>query len=291
MDFTLKINTVSIVGCGWFGLPLAKHLIEQGFKVCGSKRDAEAATQLANDGIKAFSLDLDNQKFNGETLDLVLAAKSDSEVRASFVSRLYTDALVINIPPSLKKQPGAYLERLGLLNRLISQHTYKRIIFISTTGVYPSTGEAMTESDAVAYSPASQTLLQAEALFLQLESTCVLRFSGLIGPARHPGRFLAGKTGLEGADAPVNLVHLDDCIAAVSCLLQSDEVSSIYNLTAPEHPSRREFYTQAAEYLSLEVPQFGEKPQVAKIIDGSKITRELGFNYQHNSPLGMLSQC
>ncbi len=287
----MKINSVSIVGCGWFGLPLAKRLVQQGFQVSGSKREREAAALLQNDGIRGFSLDLDNQRLNGELVNLEQLSVPNSELQQALIATLYTDAIVINIPPSLRKQPDAYLKRLTFLNELMSQHTYKRVIFISTTGVYPSTGESMTERDAAPHSASSEILLQAESLFLSEHPSCVLRFSGLIGPARHPGRFLAGKSELAGSNAPVNLVHLDDCIGAVLCMLTSEQVSSIYNLCAKEHPNRSDFYTQAAKYLSLELPKFGGESQVAKIIDGSKITNELGFHYQHNSPLDMLDKC
>ncbi|BAJ01637.1 SDR family oxidoreductase [Shewanella violacea] len=291
----MKINTVSIVGCGWFGLPLAKLLVKQGYQVSGSKRDKEAANKLKKEGIQGFSLDLDHHKFNGQCVEtdklFQNGVELTSELESEFKASLHTHALVINIPPSLRKQPNGYLKRLVYLKSLMADHVYQRVIFISTSGVYPATGQSMTEGDAVAHSPSSNILLQAESLFLQDYPTCVLRFSGLMGPARHPGRFLAGKTGLPGADAPVNLVHLDDCIGAVSCLLSKEPLSPIYNLCASAHPGRSDFYSQAAKCLSLVAPTFGEEVQVAKIIDGSKITKELGFNYRHNSPLDMLDKC
>ena len=282
---------MSIVGCGWFGFPLAKHLVKQGYQVSGSKRQGEAANALQVDGINGFSLDLDNQRFNEESVDTQSLKLLDSEVKANLIVALHTDAIVINIPPSLRKHPEAYLKRLGFLKSLMGEHLYKRVIFISTTGVYPATGESMTESDASPHSPSSEILLQAESLFSEDYPTCVLRFSGLIGSARHPGRFLAGKKDLPGPDAAVNLVHLDDCIGAVSCLLSSETISAVYNLCASGHPGRSAFYRRAAEHLSLEAPTFGIEPQVEKIIDGSKITKELGFHYRHDSPLDMLDKC
>lgn len=287
----MKINTVSIVGCGWFGLPLAKHLFSLGYQVSGSKRAREAADALGDDGIQGFTLDLDNQAFNGVVLDEQKLLALPSETKTRLMSALHTDAIVINIPPALRKKPDAYLKRLNFLALLMGKHRYKRVIFISTTGVYPSTGEVMAESDAVAHSPSSDILLQAEHIFVEKYAACVVRFSGLIGPGRHPGRFLARKTGVSGADLPVNLVHLDDCVDGVSYLLSQDKLSSVYNLCAPIHPTKKMFYTCAAEDLSLEAPQFDSEPQIAKVIDGSKISNELGYCYRHNSPLDMLSKC
>ncbi|MBW8182062.1 SDR family oxidoreductase [Shewanella nanhaiensis] len=271
----MKINTVSIVGCGWFGLPLAKALVKQGLAVSGSKRSAKDALALGLDNICGFVLDLDSTDGN----------------QAQLNAKLRTDAIIINIPPSIRKSPGAYIRRLKQLKHLIADHQYQKLIFISTTGVYPSSEKLVTEQDAQAHSEASEVLLQAESLFNQASNACVIRFAGLVGPARHPGRFLAGKTELAGADSPVNIVHLDDCVAAVACVLSSGKVSDTYNLCAPSHPTRKEFYTKMAQSLSLVEPEFGDTEQAGKVIDGSKISTELGFEYQHQDPMKISFTC
>lgn len=271
----MNIKTVSIVGCGWFGLPLARELIKQGFVVSGSKRTSLAASELNRENIIGFTLDLDHEGIDEQTL----------------ITHLHTDAIVINIPPEIRKSPDAYLQRLGLLKRIIANHQYRKLIFISTTGVYPTSQQLILEQDAQAHSSASEILLQAEGLFSGESNSCVIRFAGLVGPARHPGRFLAGKKDLAGADAPVNIVHLDDCISAVVCVLTSEKTAAIYNLCAAEHPTRKAFYSKAAQLLSLPEPEFGEVTQMAKVIDGSKITRDLKFDYQHKNPMSMLTDC
>ncbi len=300
----MKIKTVSIVGCGWFGFPLAKALVKQGYLVSGSKRSMEAAAALTLDGIAGFGLDLDNQQFNGVEFDHFLGKEDsltqehcegepglDTQTLTMLHQRLHTDAIIINIPPAMVKSPGAYLQRLSFLKRLMAQHKYMRIIFVSTTGVYPSSEKPVTESDATPHSPSSEVLLEAEKLFSELSNSCVIRFAGLVGPGRHPGRFLAGKHNLAGRMSPVNLVHLDDCIGAVSCLLAGRPLSSIYNICANQHPGREAFYSTAAKDLSLQPPTFSDESQVGKCIDGTKIVTELGFQYRYNDPLAMLCEC
>jgi len=39
-------KTISILGCGWLGLPLAQHLIERSFTVNGSTTTADKCAQL-----------------------------------------------------------------------------------------------------------------------------------------------------------------------------------------------------------------------------------------------------
>lgn len=286
----MKIKTVSIVGCGWFGLPLAEALVKQGYLVSGSKRSMEAAAALTHEGIAGFGLDLDKQQFNGSVVG-ECEPGSDESTLAMLHQRLHTHAIIINIPPAIVKSPGAYLQRLSFLKRLMAQHEYMRIIFVSTTGVYPSSEKPVTENDATPHSPSSEVLLEAEKLFSEQPNSCVIRFAGLVGPGRHPGRFLAGKQNLSGRESPVNLVHLDDCIGAVSCLLSGDSLSPVYNICANQHPGREAFYSAAAKDLSLEAPTFSEESQVGKSIDGTKISTELGFQYRYNDPLAMLCEC
>ncbi|WP_299807414.1 SDR family NAD(P)-dependent oxidoreductase [uncultured Shewanella sp.] len=297
------IKSVCIVGCGWFGFPLAKALVERGVKVCGSKRVQSESLLLKELGIDGFRLDLDN--------DAQLI-----QDKAEINEALAADCLVINIPPGLRKDPQAYLQRLAKFKQLITGHRYKKLIFVSTTGVYPQSDQMLTEHDASAHSEISDKLLQAEAMFQSLDNSVIVRFAGLVGPKRHPGRFLAGKTDLPNASGAVNLVHLNDCILAISALLFNETSNGIYNLCAPVHPTRQAFYTQAAIDLGLSAPQFvddglitdnsaeglitessaeGSVNNVAQVsgkqISSGRICTELNFEFQFNDPMDMLLAC
>ena len=61
------------------------------------------------------------------------------------------------------------------------------------------------------------------------------------------------------------------------------------NICAPAHPARNVFYPQMARLLGLEPPQFRNSLDSGKgkIIDGSRICNELGFEYQYPDPLVM----
>ncbi len=87
----------------------------------------------------------------------------------------------------------------------------------------------------------------------------------------------------------VNLVHLEDVIGAITLLLQAPKGGHIYNICALAHPARNVFYPQMARLLGLEPPQFRNSLDSGKgkIIDGSRICNELGFEYQYPDPLVM----
>ncbi|WP_250885952.1 SDR family NAD(P)-dependent oxidoreductase [Shewanella jiangmenensis] len=233
---------------------------------------------LSTLGIEAYLLDLDTDD-------------------AASPALLDADVLVINLPPGLRRGDSGYLERLSRL--IVAMKTApKRLIFISTTGVYPDLVQTMTESDACVHSPVAAVLLGAETLFAGLNTT-VVRFAGLVGPGRHPGRFFAGKTCVGGANMPVNLVHLADCIAAVQLLISAPDVEAVYNLCAPIHPDKKTFYTEAARLAGLPLPDFvaddladsaadAQDNKGGKTIDGSLICRVHGFEYRYCDPMALL---
>ena len=117
-------------------------------------------------------------------------------------------------------------------------------------------------------------------------SVDILRLAGLVGPGRHPDA-LPEKPPLMVKHG-VNLVHLEDVIGAITLLLQAPKGGYIYNICAPAHPARNVFYPQMARLLGLE-PQFRNSLDSGKgkIIDGSRICNELGFEYQYPDPLVM----
>ncbi|WP_372870449.1 SDR family NAD(P)-dependent oxidoreductase [Shewanella sp.] len=261
------IKSVSIIGCGWFGLPLAKKLLMAGLSVKGCKRTPEGVDEIRAMGVEAYRLDL----------------QEDAPVPESL---LQADCLIINLPPGIRRGDTDYLERLAKLKDALTTIP-KRLLFISTTGVYPDLPAVLDEGDASAHSPGAAILLGAEALFAGLNTT-VVRFAGLVGPGRHPGRFFAGRTDVSGGALPVNIVHLDDCLSAVQALIAAPSIGRCYNLCAPGHPSKQTFYTEAARSGGFALPQFAADNGNGKVIDGSLICRELGVHYRYADPLAML---
>ena len=60
------MTQISILGCGWLGLPLAKALLENGFLVKGSTTSVGKLSVLENLGIQAFQIELSETKIQGE---------------------------------------------------------------------------------------------------------------------------------------------------------------------------------------------------------------------------------
>ncbi len=258
--------TVSILGCGWYGTALAGSLINKWIKVKGSTTTADKLTLLAEAGIEPYLIDL---------------SPANETINPAFFE---CDVLWVCIPPKARTGNGAeYLNKIERLITLIKTHNIKQVVFISSTGVYGDSNTEVTELDAPnPDSESGKILLAAEELLNKEDAftTTIIRFAGLIGPGRDPGRFFAGKTNIPNGQAPVNLIHLTDCIGISNALLDKQAFGYNYNAVSPSHPTRIEFYTQAAIDSGLAAPQFIEEKNNWKIVSEVTVSELLDYQYQ-----------
>ena len=271
------MKSVAIVGLGWLGLPLALHLKELGWCVKGSKQSPDDAQKLHQLGIETYPFSLSDEM-----------KRLPDHIRPLF----NVDALIITLPPS-SFSSQQYCEYLAFLTNQAKKQGVQHLIFTSSTSVFPNISGQFDESSQLsAETEMGKTLIQAEQCLFQSEiSHCdILRLAGLIGKQRHPVKFLAGKHNLKGY-SPVNLVHLEDCIQAITALLMNPNGLRTYHLCAPIHPTRVEYYTKAAVFYDLSIPQFEcSDSDPKRIIMADKICRDLGFAYRYPNPDDMLEK-
>ena len=203
------------------------------------------------------------------------------------------DALILTLPPG-RFSSQQYCEYLAFLTNQTKTQGVQHLIFTSSTSVFPNISGRFDESSQLSTeTEMGKTLIQAEqCLFQSGISHCdILRLAGLIGKQRHPIKFLAGKRNLKQGNSPVNLVHLEDCIQAITALLMNPNGLRTYHLCAPIHPTRAEYYTKAAVFYDLSIPQFEcSDSDPKRIIMADKICRDLGFAYRYPNPDDMLEK-
>jgi nucleoside-diphosphate-sugar epimerase len=258
--------TVSILGCGWYGLELAKSLLKKGIIVKGSTTSPEKIPLLSSAGIVPFLIDLSPEN---QTIDL---------------NFFVCDILWISIPPKAQAGKGhEYLSKIQQLIPIIEASAIKQVVLISSTGVYPDLNSVVNELTVPEpNSESGKILLEAENILKAQDSftTTIIRFAGLMGPGRDPGRFFAGKINIPNGNAPANLIHLTDCIGISEAILDKQAFGHIYNGCSPDHPSRNDFYTNAARLSSLEIPQFIDEKKNWKIVSSVNVSEVLGYKYQ-----------
>ena len=273
-------STVAVLGCGWLGLPLAKHLLATGHRVLGTTTSPDQLPLLAASGIEAHLLQL-GPDFS-----------ADDEGRlTSLLSQATT--LVLNVPPRAAVA-GGYPQLLRPVHRAVAAARVQAVLFVSTTGVYADEPRLMRETDAVSTRDAASDVLRTEGHFVprygQWKST-VVRLGGLIGPGRAPGRFLAGRQNLPQGDAPTNLLHLTDAVGVLGTIIEQSIWGHTLNACALLHPARREFYPAAAVYLGLEPPTFLAGSTGSKTIDSSRLRSLVPYTFQHDDVLAALPYC
>jgi nucleoside-diphosphate-sugar epimerase len=211
---------------------------------------------------------------------------SGNGIDAFFQSRI----CVLNIPFRRNlKDPDYYKQQIDSVIMSLETSPVEFVIFAGSTSVYPASMRSAKENTAITPdNPRAETLMNVERALLANQNfqTTVLRFSGLYGGSRRIGQLLAGREGLAEGDSPVNLVHLDDCVAIMTQVIQRDIRGEIINVTSDGHPTRREIYTRAAIHYGLKPPRFTEQPATRfKIVSNTKLKSILDYTFLHPDPL------
>ncbi len=244
------------MGSGWLGLPLARRFAQRDYRVKTSTTSPERLAELEGIPSEAHVVDLRQPL---EDIDAFL----QSEI------------LIVNIT---SKDIDAFTD----LVRRIESSAIEKVLFVSSTSVYPVKNQTASE-DLNQESP-EHPLVIIENLFRGSTAfqTTVVRFAGLIGGNRHPGRFFRGGKTVKNPDANVNLIHLDDCIDIIERIVTGGVWGETFNACADTHPSKREYYSWAASNAGMPAPDFeNAEASSFKIIDNRKLKRVLGYEFKH----------
>ena len=269
------MKQISILGCGWLGLPLAEALMEKGFLVKGSTTSSEKLSVIESLGIQPYLLALESNNVSGDIETFLQGSET----------------LIIDIPPKLRGNSNEnFVGKIATLIPFIEKSKIQNVLFVSSTSVYGDTSAALSVTEETKTCPETESGRQLVAVEQLLQpnihfKTTILRFGGLIGEDRHPIRFLAGRKNLENPKAPINLIHQTDCIGIIMTILRQAQIdkwewNETFNAVAPFHPSREQYYTQKAIDLGLELPQFNaESPAFGKTILSTKVENVLGYTF------------
>jgi len=260
-----KLENVVILGSGWLGSKLSANLQQIGVFTQETCRSKELAQEKS---IHYFNVN--NQ--------------SDLAHNISLENAYW----VCCITPK-----DNYIESLKQAIELAIKLKMKGFLLCSSTGIYPSIPGEYNELSELSLVTERQKLLnQAEQTILKLaEFGKVVRLAGLIGPKRHPGKFVSGKHLKSSGLAKVNMVHQKDVINGIICLLKQWQTpEKMFNLVTPDNPTKQDFYQLACSQLKVKTPSFELNERETRVVDGSKIT-QLGFEYQYQSLFKAIIDC
>ena len=240
---------ISIIGLGWFGSALARDLLPA-HQVLGTTRSPEKLKDLSDMGVQIFEL-------NSNLLPAPELMKSS--------------VIVINIPPF-----EGQLEWFKKWNLQTQSH----LIFISSTSVYGEDQFVAEESlEPTPESVGGKILKDEEEWVRTFPQHTIIRFGGLLGSDRHPGKYLSGRSGINHGSWPVNLVHQDDCVGFIRLCIEKS-ITGTFNLVSDDHRSRQEFYTDYCRKKGLALPEFNADKSQGKIVSNQKAKSI--YQFKHN---------
>lgn len=270
---------ISILGCGWLGLPLGNSLAKKGYFIKGSTTSVSKLNDLKENGIDPFQICITDKEIIGDNIDQFF----NNEI------------LIINFPPKRREDIEIYhTSQFQLLMDYLKNSKVKKVVFISSTSVYIDNNSEITELESTTPSkPSGKALVRVEKMLNEQSNfeTTIIRFSGLIGYDRMPGRFLANKKNVENGNAPINVIHQDDCIELITQIIEKNIWGEVFNASSDKHPTRKEYYTKAANQIGLAPPSFIEEENVKfKLIVSEKIKNRLNYSFIYPDPMELLDE-
>ena len=275
MNISVLPISIGIIGCGWLGKALAKDLLKkdsgQMCSILATSQSTENIEMLQQLGIKATELTLP-------------ATRAELNKHPIFEQ----ENIIICIPPKLKYGQSDYSDKIQQLVHAAEFNQVKRLIMVSTTAVYNGLTGDVDEQSALEFSAEKVSIMnKAEQALLSFEgNSAIIRLAGLIGPERHPGRFLSRGKKISNGNAWVNLIHQKDAVGLLKCLLLQQELTGIFNGVSKTKASKNEFYQAAAKSVGLPMPEFLVDDQIteslngkSKKINGTRTCRQLAYQF------------
>ena len=243
-----------VIGCGYLGRRVAAAWLLAGQEVAALTRSTANAEELSQIGIWPVVGDICEPTTLAElpAAETVLFAVGFDRTSGRSQHEVYVDGL------------------RNVLNQVASR--CERFLYISSSSVYgQSAGEWVDEtSPCEPAQPGGQCCLAAEVLVREffpssnqtavtMRFANVLRLSGIYGPSRLLSRIesLRAREPLSGqGEAWLNLIHVDDAVAAVLACEQRGQPSETYLITDDQPIRREEYYSQLARLVAAPPPVF-----------------------------------
>ncbi|MCW9021716.1 MAG: SDR family oxidoreductase [Sedimenticola sp.] len=266
-----------IIGCGYLGKRVARHYLQTGDSICGVVRSAASAEALNAAGIPALSWDLD------------LAGRQPLQLQDA-------ELFYFAPPPRAGVEETRIKHLLSVLDRTNSP---KRIVYLSTTGVYGDChGEWVDEERPVhPVADRARRRWDGEQQFRAWSQATggeliILRVAGIYGPDKLPlARLKRQEPMVKESEAPyTNRIHITDLVQVCLAAMARGGNGEIYNVSDGTPGNMTDYFNQVADWAGLPRPvQISLQAagsqlssgmlsylQESRRLDSSKLQRELG---------------
>ncbi len=230
-----------LIGCGYVGTRLARQYLNLGQSVTGVVRSAPGVARLMELGIPALAADLARDDLNG------------LPVRGSQVFHM--------APPPASGTRDLHTRRL--VDAFRSAGDPRRVVYISTTGVYGDCGGAWVDETWPARPAADRARRRwdAERTLTGWSQTTggeliVLRVAGIYGPGRLPlERIRQAVPMVREAESPYsNRIHVDDLATVCMAAMERGQSGAVYNACDGSPSTMTDYFLAVADAAGLPRP-------------------------------------
>ena len=245
-----------IIGCGYLGRRVATRLASHpdGDEVTGLVQSEASAARLRELGIRPLVADLDRP------LDAPLPSAG-------------ADVFHFLPPPAEGREDP---RSARLLETFARDGTPRRLVYVSTTGVYgDSAGEWVDETrPAAPQADRAHRRWDAEQRLRQWSQAAagelvILRVAGIYGPGKLPlARLRKGLPVVAESESPyTNRIHVEDLVSACVAAMRRGENGGVYNVSDGRPGTMADYFGRIAARAGLPAP-----PQIRLAEAGERLS-------------------
>ena len=248
---------IGIVGCGWLGMYIARHLTPNN-KIYTTTTTEQKNTELISMGY-----------------DSIVMHFEDYEVYDNSYWRVLNtlDCIIITVPFSKRESITVIQNRFKNISSFINNFD-KQLFLMSSIGIYPDIQMDISEN-SLTEDFLDPSILFAEQLFKnRFSQVNILRLGGLMGGSRVFSNYKITAT-----NQVVNHVHFEDICLILEKMISENIKSKTYNVVAPLHPTKQEVIDyQKGKNQTSNIQGYGRK------ITSDLLQKELKYEYLHMDP-------
>ncbi len=254
-------DEILIVGCGDIGRRVATLLVADGREVAGLVSSEESVAPLVEVGIRPLVANLNDP---GEVQGLAGG-----------------NSLVFYFAPP----PGGGITDPKVRNfcaAMVGVKAPKRLVYISTSGVYGDCGGAVVTEDTPANPQTSRAKRRYDAEQVlrqwgeaQSVDVIILRVTGIYGPGRIPVFRLQDGHPLLCLEesSPTNRIHADDLAQVCIAAAEKGRAGEVFNVSDGHPSTMTEYFLAIAEQVGL------PRPPLISMAEAKKVMTPLMLSY------------
>jgi nucleoside-diphosphate-sugar epimerase len=251
---------VIILGLGFTGQRLARRLLREGVQTYAAVRNSGRFGDFSNTGLALSEL------------------KLDSSVVPSVVPSLPKRAILVNLIP-----PVTLPENTGL-RTIIQQLDPRRLIYVSSTGVYGDQADVDAKTPVQPNDERGRRRLDEERWVARWPSL-ILRAAAIYGPGRGVHAAIReGKMPRSAGSGIVSRIHVDDLAAIIQAGMFSD-LEGAWPVADDAPCSSAEIAAWCYKLFKMEQiqPMADDSAITGRRVDGTEIRKKLGIELAYPS--------